>query len=88
MESQKATSEARSNNHLAADGMRIWVVLQKLLAAAEGERCAALYLGEGGTPVSLLGQRGFKIKQVFYTVSLAERRSSEPNCFNHHWVFW
>jgi len=26
------------NKPLAADGMKIWVVLQKLLAAAEGER--------------------------------------------------
>ncbi len=41
MESHKSTSEAQSNNPLAADGMKIWVVLQKLLAAAEGERYAA-----------------------------------------------
>jgi hypothetical protein len=33
--------ETPHNNPLAADGMEIWVVLQKVLAAAEGERCAA-----------------------------------------------
>jgi len=30
--------ETPHNNPLAADGTEIWVVLQKVLAAAEGER--------------------------------------------------
>jgi hypothetical protein len=36
-----------------------------LSVAGDGQRWAALYLGEDITPMSLLGKQGFKIKQVY-----------------------
>lgn len=45
------------NNPLAADGWEISVKMQRLLAAAEGERWAALYLC-GDSSLKMVDERG------------------------------
>jgi hypothetical protein len=45
-----------SNNRVAADGIKIWVVMRKLLAAAEHDRYAAQSIGEGGSCKSSVEQ--------------------------------